>query len=170
MAVLRFTSIMKIRGANPYVLVSAARARIIKPDWRKPLPVLVRINGQPKKAWHINMMSVGDGSFYLYLHGIVRKASGTKVGDRVNVELQFDKEYKNGPMHPMPDWFGAPLTKNKKAMQAWEALTGSRQKEILRYLSSLKSREAQARNITRALRVLSGTKGRFMGRSWKSGQ
>ncbi len=69
---------MKIRGINPYVLVSAVRARKIKPQWRRPLPVLVRINGHPKKTpWRINMMPVGDGSFYLYLHESVRHASET---------------------------------------------------------------------------------------------
>ena len=76
-AVLRFTSLIKIRDViNPYILVTPAQARTIKPGWRKPLPVLVRINGKP---WRINMMPVGDGRFYLYLHGDVRKESGTKL-------------------------------------------------------------------------------------------
>jgi len=78
-----FNAIMKIRGINPFILVSARRANAIKPGWRKPLPVLVRLNGKPAKAWRINMMPVGNGSFYLYLHGDIRKASGTAVGDRV---------------------------------------------------------------------------------------
>ena len=48
-AVLRFTSLIKIRDViNPYILVTATQARTIKPGWRKPLPVLVRINGEPK--------------------------------------------------------------------------------------------------------------------------
>ena len=46
-------------------------------------------------------MPIGDGSFYLYLHGDVRKSSKTKVGDIVKVRVQFDHEYTNGPMHPM---------------------------------------------------------------------
>src|ERR1700674_2556367 len=81
LATSSFTSIIKIRGVNPFILVSASRANTIKPGWRKPLPVLARINGKPAKAWRINMMPVGDGSYYLYLHGDVRKASGTVVGD-----------------------------------------------------------------------------------------
>src|SRR5436853_5166 len=55
------------------------------------------------------MMPVGDGSFYLYLHGDVRKASGTKVGDRVRVEAGFDSKYRNGPQHPVPSWFRSAL-------------------------------------------------------------
>lgn len=169
MAVLRFTPVMKIRDGNPYLLVSAARAKAIKPNWRKPLPVLVRINGKPAEPWRINMMPIGDGSFYLYLHGDVRKASGTGVGDRVRAEVGFDAKYRNGPLHPMPPWFREALRKNPEALKNWDALIPSRKKEILRYFSWLKSPEARARNLEKALHVLSGKKGRFMARSWDRG-
>jgi hypothetical protein len=165
-AALRFRSIIKIREANPYILVSAARAKTIKSGWRKPLPVLVRINGKPAERWRINMMPVGDGRFYLYLHGLVRKASATKVGDRVEVEVAFDTKYRNGPMHPMPPWFKSALRRNPAATSGWQALIPSRQKEILRYLSWLKSPEARERNIARAMHVLSGKKARYMARTW----
>ena len=58
-----FTAVIKIRGGNPFILVSASRATAIKPGWRRPLPVLVRVNGKPANAWRINMMPVGNGSF-----------------------------------------------------------------------------------------------------------
>jgi hypothetical protein len=164
---LRFVALIRIFNGNPFVHVSAARAKAIKPDWRKPLPVRVRINGHPRPApWRINMMPIGGGDFYLYLHGDVRRASDTKVGDKVRVEVQFDASYRNGPMHPLPSWFHGPLTKNARAKKAWSALIPSRKKEILRYLARLKSPEARARNVARALHVLSGKKGRFMARSW----
>lgn len=165
---LRFSSIVKIISVNPYVLVSAPRAKKIKANWKKPIPVLVRINGMPKKAWRINMMPKGGGSFYLYLHGDVRKASGTKVGDKVDVEVAFDESYKNGPMHPMPKKFSAALAKNPQAKKAWMSLAPSRKKEILRYFANLKSREAKERNIEKAMRVLSGSRERFIARSWNS--
>jgi hypothetical protein len=139
MPALRFSASIKIRSVNPYILVSAARARSIKPGWRKPLPVLVRINGKPVKSWRINMMPAGDGSFYLYLHGDVRKASGTKVGDRVQVQVSFDAKYRNGPLHPMPRWFAEALRTHPAAMQNWQALIPSRRKEVLRYFAGLKS-------------------------------
>ena len=166
MKTLRFKATMKIRDGNPYVLVDAARAKKIKPGWRKPLPVLIRVNGKPEKPWRINMMPAGNGSFFLYLHGDVRKASHTKVGDDVNMEVRFDAKYKNGPTHPMPAWFRVPLSRNAKAKKAWDALIPSRKKEILRYLSWLKSREARDRNVARAIRVLSGKKARYMARTW----
>jgi hypothetical protein len=166
-----FSGLMKIVDGNPYVLVSAARATQLKPGWRKPLPVLVRINGEPKeKPWRINMMPIGNGDFRLYLHGIVRKVSGTKVGDNVRVQIEFDSAYRNGPMHPVPAWFRIPLSKNAKAKKAWDELIPSRKKEILRYFSWLKSPEARERNLKRALAVLSGKNGRFMARSWSGGR
>jgi hypothetical protein len=71
-----FKAEIKIKGINPYVLVSAARAARIKAGWKKPMPVLVQMNGQPEPAWRINMMPVGDGAFYLYLGAHVHQASG----------------------------------------------------------------------------------------------
>ena len=170
MTKLHFTAPIEILGINPYVLVSAERAAQLKSDWRKPMPVTVQINGQPKPAWHINMMPVGNGSFYLYLHGEVRKASHTKVGDTVTVDVQFDAGYRNGPLHPMPEWFKGPLEADPIAKAAWDALIPSRQKEILRYLTSLKSNEARKRNVHKALHVLAGNEDRFMARPWKGGQ
>jgi hypothetical protein len=169
MAVLRFKSIIKLHDPNPYILVTPAQSKTLKPGWRKPLPVLVRINGKPAVPWRINMMPVGDGSFYLYLHGDVRKASGTKVGDRVRVEVGFDARYRNGPQHRVPSWFKAALERNPRVAKSWEALIPSRKKEVLRYFAGLKSREARERNLERALHVLSGRKGRFMGRPWNQG-
>ncbi|HXC35308.1 MAG TPA: hypothetical protein VNV43_05495, partial [Candidatus Acidoferrales bacterium] len=63
MSTLQFRSVIQIQKINPYVLVSARLAARIRKDWRKPLPVRVRVNGKPEKPWRINMMPVGDGTF-----------------------------------------------------------------------------------------------------------
>lgn len=169
MATVIFEVTIDIRDGNPYILVNRTRATAIQSGWRKPMPVLVQINGKPSEPWHINMMPVGDGSFYLYLHGDVRKASGIGVGDIVETKLDFDKEYHNGPMHPMPDWFRRALDQHPRAKHNWDNLIPSRQKEILRYFSWLKSDAAKDRNVKKAIAMLSGKAGRFMARSWKDG-
>lgn len=167
---VRFRAKMLITGVNPYVVVSAARAKALKPGWKRPMPVLVTVNGVPEPPWRINLMPMGDGRFYLYLAGAVRKASRTKVGDTVTIDVRFDPEYRNGPMHPMPVWFREPLEANAKAKRAWAELTPSRQKEILRYLSWLKSDDARERNVSKAIRVLSGARERYLARSWTEGR
>jgi hypothetical protein len=167
---LRFRAPIEIRGVNPYVLVSAERAVKLKPDWRKPMPVCIQVNGKPDVPWRINMMPAGDGSFFLYLHGQVRNASGTGVGDVVSVTIEFDGFYKGGPSDPVPSWFRNELRRNPKARQGWERLPPSRQKEIIRYLVRLKSAQVQQRNVQRALHVLAGGTARFMGRAWEAGR
>lgn len=162
---------MEIVNGNPYVHVGAKRAAALKPGWRRPMPVLIRVNGHPKTSpWRINLMPMGNGDFFLYLHGDVRRASRTKVGDRVTVEMAFDDAYRNGPMHRMPAWFRTALAANAAAKKGWEALIPSRKKEILRYFSWLKSPEARARNLEKALHVLCGKPGRFMARAWRDGR
>jgi hypothetical protein len=162
---MRFKAMIEIRGINPYVLVSAARAKKLKPNWKKPMPVLVRVNGRPDEPWRINMMPVGDGSFCLYLHGDVRKASKTKIGDRALIEVEFDGGYEGGPTM-LPLWAAKALRANKHAGAGWSALSPSRQKEIARYLANLKSDDARERNLAKVIRMLSGEKGRFMARDW----
>jgi len=73
--------------ADPFVASSSTPAEALTPGWRRPLPVLVRINDRPEVPWRIDLMLAGNGDFCLYLHEIARKASGTFVGDRVAVEL-----------------------------------------------------------------------------------
>jgi hypothetical protein len=164
-----FAAVIKIRNDNPYILVSADRANTIKADCRKPIPVLVRVSGKPDREWGTNMMPVGNGDFYLYLHGDIRRASHTSVGDRIRIEINFDASYRNGPQHSMPIWFRQGLMATPQAKKKWLALTPSRKKEILRYFSRLKSPAARGRNLARALHVLSGAPGRFMGRTWADG-
>jgi hypothetical protein len=166
---LNFRGRIEIRGINPYVSVSAARVIKLRSDWRGPMPVLVQINGQPAPPHRINLMPAGDGGFYLYLDAKVREASATNVGDVVRVGLDFDADYRGGP-DPMPGWFSSALKRNPAAKKGWAALPPSRQKEILRYFARLKSEDARARNLEKALHVLAGGKARFMARAWSDGR
>jgi Domain of unknown function (DUF1905)/Bacteriocin-protection, YdeI or OmpD-Associated len=167
---LRFRAAIEINGINPYVPVRSDQAKRLKNAWRRPMPVRVQINSKPDTPWRINLMPMGNGDFFLYLHEQVRKASNTRVGDVVTVTLEFDHDYRGGPAHPMPPWFGDELKRNPNAQKGWDNLTPSRRKEILRYFVGLKSPAAQQRNAVKALHVLAGAKGRFMARDWSGGK
>lgn len=163
---MKFTARIELRGINPYVMVSEAQAQQIRPDWKRPIPVTVQVNGRPEPPARVNMMPAGDGSFLLYLDGAIRKASATAAGDTVEVSLAFDDSYRGGPAHAMPAEFAARLDANPVARARWDQLSPSLQKEMLRYLARLKSDAARTRNIEQALNVLNGAKVRFMARAW----
>jgi hypothetical protein len=167
---IRLRAQIELNRINPYVLVRAAQAVRLKPAWRKPMPVKIRVNGEPATGWRINMMPVGDGGFFLYLHAHVREASGTKVGDIVTLTVEFDEAYRSGPVGRMPRGLSAELKRNPAARKGWKALPPSRQKEVLRYLARLKSPEAQQRNVRKAVHVLAGGTARFMARAWSNGR
>lgn len=163
---LRWKARIRILGVNPYVIVSRARAGELRPNWKRPIPVRVQVNGRPGEPGRVNLVPVGDGSFYLYLNGTLRRASATSVGDTVEVAVALDRAYRGGPVHPMPGSFAAGLAADAAARAAWRALVPSAQKEVLRYLAALKSEAARERNVERALRVLGGARERFLGRLW----
>ena len=168
---MKFYSKIAIIGVNPYVLIDAHNAALLCPNWRRPLPVGVRINEKPKAPHHINLMPVGDGSFYLYLNSEIRGISGTKVGDIVLVEVEFNATYKAGPVHPMPRWFSAALDENQRAKRTWVDLPPSRKKEVLRHFAKLKTPKARERNLLRAVSAFSDKETRFLGRCWtRSGE
>jgi uncharacterized protein YdeI (YjbR/CyaY-like superfamily) len=85
----------------------------------------------------------------------MREAAGVDVGDDAHIRIEYDPRPRTEPMHPR---FVQALAKNKPAQEAFEKLIPSRQKEILRYLNSMKTEESLDRNIERTLKQLLGEK------------
>ena len=116
------------------------------------------------------MVPIGTGDFYLYLHSNVRQAAGVRVGDTITVTIWLDEEYRNGPQHQIPAWFKDDLRENSVAFTAWQKLSPSRQKEVLRYFDGLQSEVAQKRNLALIMQALSGEPTHFIGRDWREGK
>lgn len=133
------------------------------------MPVRFRLHARPEREWRVNLVPAGDGWFLLYLNGTVRRATTTKVGDAVAVAAAFDDDYRRGPAHPMPAELRRGLVRGTPAARNWQRLSPSRKKELVRYLATLRSESARARNVARALHVLGGGSGRFLGREWRDG-
>jgi hypothetical protein len=170
MSVLEFKADILINGVNPYVMINSEQASLLKENWRRPMPVFVKVNNKPDDGWRINMMPVGDGRFYLYLDGNARKASQSKVGDTVNVTVEFDALYRSGPVHAIPQLLQDALDRDSDIQARWEKLSPSRQKEVLRYLDKIKSEEIKIKNTERMINILLGNADHFMGRDWVDGK
>ncbi|HYV91808.1 MAG TPA: YdeI/OmpD-associated family protein [Chitinophagales bacterium] len=146
-------------GVNPYVLLPASVLNELFSQSGKnkgPIPVRGTLNGKE----FIQTLVKYSGKWRLYLNTPMRKAAGIDVGDIAKVRIEFDSMPRNIPMHPK---LQEALTQNKKAKEAFEKLTPSRRKEIIRYLVSMKSAESVTRNVEKILHHLSG-KVRFAGR------
>ena len=116
---------------------------------RGPIPVRGLLNGAPFKQTLVRYA----GAWRLYVNGPMLKDSGLQVGDLANFEIEFDPLPRGVPM---PARLNAELRKNADARKAFDLLPPSRQKEILRYIGSLKSEDSIERNVTRVISQLSG--------------
>ena len=144
-----FSAKIFIIGINPYVLLPAEVLQSIFKEAGKDkgaIPVRGILNGNEFTQTLIKY----SGKWRLYLNGPMRKAAG----------IEYDPEARITPMHPM---LQVALAKNKKAKIAFEKLTPSRQKEILRYIGFLKTEESVTTNVEKIIQNLLG-KGRFAGR------
>jgi hypothetical protein len=155
----RFTAKIDIIGVNPFVLLPATVLKNIFTQAQKdkgPIPVRGTIDGHP----FIQTLVKYSGKWRLYINTPMLKASKKKVGDSIILHLEFDPVERIIPLHPKLE---LALSKNKKAKTAFESLPPSRKKEIVRYISFLKTEDSVNRNVERALHFLLG-KARFVGR------
>jgi hypothetical protein len=145
-------------GVNPYVLPpQEVLEKLFEQAGRhkSPLRVKGKLNDHPFKQTLVKYI----GKWRLYLNTPMRKATGTDVGDRVEVTIEFDPAERTTAMPPK---LLTALNGNKKALQVFESLPPSRRKEIMRYIGFLKSEKSIDKNVSRAIMFLLG-KERFIG-------
>jgi hypothetical protein len=114
-----------------------------------PIPVRGTLNG----AEFIQTLVRYRGAWRLYVNGPMLESSALKVCDVANVEIAFDPRPRTVPV---PERFEKALVKNKQARAAFDAQTPSRQKEILRYLGSLKTDASLEGNVDKVIDQLLG--------------
>ena len=155
----KFKADIKIIGVNPFVFVPD---KILKSIFKQagkdkgPIPVRGTINSNPYKQTLVRY----SGAWRLYINTTMLKNSPDHIGEKIVVEIEFDPEPRK--INPHPKLLKA-LKENKDAKKVFEGLSPSRQNEIIRYISSLKSEETIIRNINKAIHFLKGN-GNFAGR------
>ncbi len=154
-----FTAEVHIIGVNPYVFLPEATLKKLFTQAGKEkgsIPVRGTLDGYPFTQTLVKY----SGHWRLYLNGPMRKAAGKDVGDPVRVRIAFDPTDRSISMHPALD---IALKEHPEAAAVFVGLSPSRKKEIVRYISRLKSAEALERNVARAIGFLL-KKERFVGR------
>lgn len=111
------------------------------------IPVRGYLNG----AEYMQTLVKYGGAWRLYINAEMLKASGLSVGDTADIEIEFDPRPRQVPI---PKTFADALKRDVKAKAKYDRLSPSRQKDILRYLNSLKTDESLTRNVQRAIKQL----------------
>jgi low affinity Fe/Cu permease len=156
---LSFNAKIDIIGVNPFVLLPAPVLNSIFKQAKKdkgPIPVRGAIDGHK----YIQTLVKYSGEWRLYINILMLKVSQKKVGDAVNLQIEFDPIERIIPMHPK---LKAALINNQEAKKIFDGLSPSKQKEIVRYISFLKTEISVDRNVLIAIQFLLG-KSRFVGR------
>lgn len=154
-----FEASLEIIVGNPFVFIPK---NILKHLFqqagkeRGPIPVHGKINGRTYQQTLVRY----SGHWRLYINMKMLKNSPKRIGETIKVTITHDPADRTLPMHPK---LKESLENNKMAKEAFEALSPSRQKEIIRYIAHLKSERSVDRNIVRAINFLLGN-GRFVGR------
>ena len=154
-----FKARLDLIGINPFVFVPEdVLLGLFKDAGRDKghIPVCGLVNGKPYEQTLLRY----QGEWRLYINTTMLPNSPKKIGDIIEVSVEFDRRDRTLQAHP--DLLQA-LTQNKEAKSVFEALPPSRKKEIIRYISNLKTPESRARNIKLAIGFLMGLN-RFMGR------
>lgn len=136
-----------------------------------PIPIKGKINGAKFQQSLVRY----QGDWRLYVNIVMAKAANIKfsrsiteiVGRVATFEVEFDPKPQ---VYKMVAFLKVALDNNPIAKDNWQKLPPSRQKEVLRYFSWLKSDVAKDRNLKKIIEVLTGKEARFMARSWKGGK
>lgn len=155
----RFTAQIAIIGINPYVSVPSEILTdiFIKANKNKgPVPVRGHINQVPYTQTLVRYA----GEWRLYINTKMLKNSPKRIGEVINVTIEYDPSDRTLAMHPK---LQVALNNNAHARQVFDSLMPSLRHEINRYIVGLKSDAKVDENVRRAIAFLEG-KGRFVGR------
>lgn len=154
-----FSAEIQIIGVNPYVEVpEAILASLFQQAGKSKgqIPIRGYINQQPFTQTLVRY----SGAWRLYINTTMLPKSPQRIGERVTLEVMYDPSDRS--IQPHPAWIAA-LAQNPAAKAVFDSLPPSRQKEIVRYIASLKTEASVEKNIARSIGFLLG-EGRFVGR------
>ena len=154
-----FKAPLDIIGINPFVFVPQdILLGLFKAAWKDKghIPVCGQVNGKPFEQTLLRY----KGEWRLYINTTMLPNSPKRIGEVIEVLIEVDKRDRTLNAHP--DLLMA-LAQNKEAKAIFEVLPPSRKKEIIRYISTLKTAESREKNIKQAIDFLLGNT-RFMGR------
>ncbi|WP_010255703.1 YdeI/OmpD-associated family protein [Treponema primitia] len=156
----KFKADIDMIGINPFVFVPE---NILKDIFKQagkekgPIPIKGNINDKPYKQTLVKF----KGYWRLYINTTMLKNSPDRIGETIKLSITFDSSERKITPHPE---FVKALEENGNAKIVFDGLPPSRQHEIIRYISFLKTEKSIDKNIKKAIDFLLGN-GKFVGRN-----
>jgi hypothetical protein len=107
------------------------------------VPVIGAVEGVPVRT---TLVSRGKGAFRMAIHGDIRKKLRVDSGAVVEVAIQLDEESREPVLPPV---LVLALRHAPKTEQRFRGLTTALRRQIVRYLTAVKSQEALERRVSR---------------------
>lgn len=145
-----FTATLEIIGINPFVFVpEEILEEIFNESGRNKSPIAVKgtVNGKEFKQ---NLMKY-LGEWRLYVNLIMLKNSPKRIGEVIEVVLEYDDSDRSISIHPKLE---KAIKESAVATANFENLIPSRRHELIRYINNLKTEASIQRNIDKIIRHL----------------
>jgi Domain of unknown function (DUF1905)/Bacteriocin-protection, YdeI or OmpD-Associated len=131
------------------------------------VPVIGTVDGVPVRT---TLVSRGNGSYRMAIHGDIRKKLQADTGAVVEIAIQVDEESREPELPPA---LLLALRNAPKAQRRFRAITTALRRQIVRYLAAVKSQETLERRVSRFVtrwereNPMKKTKGRKPGKGAK---
>lgn len=155
----RFKAEIELIGINPYVLVPnkiLVNLFEVSGKDKGPIPIMGTVNCEP----YIQTLVKYSGNWRLYINNKMLKDSPKRIGETIEVTVEYDTIDRSIEVHSK---LKNALDDNYVAKLKFDSLTPTLQKEIIRYISNLKTESSIDNNVDKAIDFLLG-KGSFVGR------
>ena len=107
------------------------------------VPVIGTVEGIPVRT---TLVSRGKGSYRMAIHGNIRKKLRVDSGAVVEVAIQLDEESREPELPPA---LALALRNAPKAQRRFRGITTALRRQIVRYLTAVKSQETLERRVSR---------------------
>ncbi|MDF2478573.1 MAG: hypothetical protein K0S24_4056 [Sphingobacterium sp.] len=154
-----FKATLEIIGINPFVFVPEDILHNLFKEAginKGYIPIRGRVNGKDYKQTLLRY----KGEWRLYINTEMLANSPKRIGETLELSVVFDPADRSLVPHSQLE---QALAENEEAKAVFERLAPSKRKEIIRYISFLKTDESRRKNIEKAVGFLLG-KNRFIGR------
>lgn len=154
-----FNAKLEIVVGNPFVYIPSEILENIFQQANKRkghIPIKGTVNGKPYQQTLVKF----SGDWRLYINMAMLKKSPKRIGEVIDVAVEYDLDDRTIEPHPK---LTKALANHKDANKVFAKLSASSQKEIVRYISNLKTERSIEKNVRRAINFLLGQEP-FVGR------